>query len=109
MVLALVGDSTMTSEPPFVAPAACASGSTGAAAFTGFAFFGFACSGVAAFSVAFSRVAVFGVAFLFFFTALFLATTYQPFVNGEGEHLHHPAPCRASRTSSSATACTYFR
>src|SRR5260370_16347169 len=92
MVLALVGDSTMTSDPPFVAPAACASGSTGTAAFTGFAFFGFACSGVAAFSVAFSRVAFFRVAFLFFFTALFLPTTAQPLVTRQTGPLPHPAP-----------------
>src|SRR5437879_1115533 len=113
MVLALVGDSTMTSEPPLVGASACASGSAGAAAFTGFAFFGFAFFGFAFLSVAFFGFASVGSAScgnaFFFFTTFFLAATSQPFVNGEGVHLYHPAPCRASRTTSAATCCGVLR
>src|SRR5229473_3366469 len=87
MVLALVGDSTMTSAPPPRFP----SSPTGAALARAFGF----ALGVGVF---FLRVAVF-----------FLAATPQPFVNGARWHLYHPAQVCASLTTSAATCTALLR
>src|SRR2546422_11141413 len=86
MVLALVGDSTMTSDP-FAAAL-----STGAAALAR------ACG-----------LALGVEGFFFRVTAFFLAATPQPFVNGARPHLYHPAPVCASLTTSSATCAAALR
>ncbi len=80
MVLAFVGDSTMTSAP-LVAGA-------GLARARGFAL---------------------GVGRFFRVTAFFLAGTPQPFVNGAWWHLYHPARACASLTTSTATCAAVLR
>src|SRR5690348_18278939 len=110
MVFALVGDSTMTSEPlPLALGASTASSSRGSTT-----------ASTAGTALTLSLVlAVFGVAAglavfaaFFFFTTGFLAATDQPFIIGRpgrpGRHVHQPAPVRASDMMSCATCAAVF-
>src|SRR5437867_13401236 len=86
IVLAFVGDSTMTSAPPFAGAASVVSVSAGG------------------FSAAFRR----GARFFFGITSSSLSVTYQPRFNRSGLLLYQPALVCASLTTSAATISALF-